>query len=87
MNNPAYSNSLPAPARWRWNDIGIFIGLVLGILIAAGVVLFLNKATLPFQDKYEGANKPSAANNSNGQAATPLALPVNLVVQCRKNSA
>ncbi|MBK7686001.1 MAG: SPOR domain-containing protein [Rhodocyclaceae bacterium] len=76
MNNPAYSKQPSStPAKGGGGMIlGIFIGLVLGILIAAGVVLFLNKATLPFQDKYEGANKPSAAN-SNGQAATPLALP------------
>ncbi|MBL0075257.1 MAG: SPOR domain-containing protein [Rhodocyclaceae bacterium] len=76
MNNPAYSKQPSStPAKGGGGMIlGIFIGLVLGILIAAGVVLFLNKATLPFQDKYEGANKPSAVN-SNGQAATPLALP------------
>ena len=31
--------------------VGGFVGLVLGILIAFGLVLYLNKATLPFQEK------------------------------------
>lgn len=39
--------------------IGIFIGLVIGILIAFGVVWFLNKAPLPFQDKSNRADKPA----------------------------
>lgn len=38
--------------------LGIFIGLVIGVLIAFGVVWFLNKSPLPFQNKYEGAPKP-----------------------------
>ena len=72
MNNPAYAKKPSSnPARSGGGTLlGIFIGLVLGILLALGVVLFLNKAALPFQDKYEGANKPT---NGNGQ--TPLALP------------
>lgn len=37
--------------------LGIFIGLVIGVSIAFGVVLYLNKSTLPFQNKYEGAPK------------------------------
>ncbi len=57
--------------------LGVFIGLVFGILIAFGVVLYLNKATLPFQDKYEGATKlPTGQAGINGQTApVPLALP------------
>lgn len=58
--------------------LGVFIGLVFGILIALGVVLYLNKATLPFQDKYEGASKPATgqAGANNGQTTpVPLALP------------
>ena len=76
MNNPAYAkqpSSTPAKSGGG-TLLGIFIGLVLGILIALGVVLFLNKAALPFQDKYEGASKPNLSNG-NGQTATPLALP------------
>ena len=53
--------------------LGIFIGLVIGVSIAFGVVLYLNKATLPFLNKYEGApktdkDKPGAA----GTAPAPL---------------
>lgn len=72
MNNPAYAKTTSSnPAKSGGGTLlGIFIGLVLGILLALGVVLFLNKTALPFQDKYEGASKPT---NGNGQ--TPLALP------------
>ena len=54
--------------------LGIFIGLVIGISIAFGVAWYLNKATLPFQNKYEGApktdkDKPGAAGT------TPAPLP------------
>lgn len=54
--------------------LGIFIGLVIGILIAFGIAWYLNKATLPFQNKYEGApktdkDKPGAAGT------TPAPLP------------
>jgi cell division protein FtsN len=31
--------------------LGMFIGLVIGVLIASGVVWYFNKAPLPFQDK------------------------------------
>ena len=37
--------------------LGVFIGLVIGVLIAFGVVWYLNKSPLPFQNKYEGALK------------------------------
>jgi cell division protein FtsN len=57
--------------------LGVFIGLVIGVSIAFGVVWYLNKSPLPFQNKYEGApktenGKPAAG----GTAATPpAALP------------
>ena len=76
MNNPNYAKQ-PAGRQAKsfgGTLIGVFIGLVLGILIALGVVLYLNKAALPFQDKYEGANKP-AAPGANGQPTVPLELP------------
>lgn len=55
--------------------LGLFLGLVIGVLGAFGVVWYLNKAKLPFQDKYEGA--PPSANRpaANGQDA-PLPLPL-----------
>ncbi|OHC66352.1 MAG: hypothetical protein A3H93_15385 [Rhodocyclales bacterium RIFCSPLOWO2_02_FULL_63_24] len=57
--------------------LGIFIGLVVGISIAFGVVWYLNKSPLPFQNKYEGApriEKDKNANGTNG-AQTPAPLP------------
>ncbi|MDK9702794.1 MAG: SPOR domain-containing protein [Sulfuritalea sp.] len=57
--------------------VGIFIGLVVGISIAFGVVWYLNKSPLPFQNKYEGAPKAEshkpAAGAAGGQG--PAALP------------
>lgn len=59
--------------------LGIFIGLVAGVSIAFGVVWYINKSPLPFQNKYEGApkaekDKPAnGANGANGaQAPAPL---------------
>ena len=52
--------------------LGVFIGLVIGVLLSFGVVWMLNKSPLPFQNKYEGAPR-----NGNGGSAeqTPAALP------------
>ena len=65
--------------------VGMFIGLVLGVGIAAGVVWYLNKSPLPFnktvqapqQTKPEGmaTNGNSKPAPQNGQPAQPLALP------------
>jgi len=56
--------------------LGLFLGLVIGVLIAFGVVWYLNKAKLPFQDKYEGAPPPANRPAANGQdAPIPLPLP------------
>lgn len=52
--------------------LGVFIGLVIGVLLSFGVVWMLNKSPLPFQNKYEGAPR----NGSGGTAEqTPAALP------------
>ena len=40
--------------------LGLFIGLVIGVLIAFGVVWYLNKTPLPFQDKSQRAPKDRA---------------------------
>jgi len=55
--------------------LGVFIGLVIGVLIAFGVVLYLNKSPLPFQNKYEGAPKADKAGNGAPATQTPAALP------------
>ncbi len=54
--------------------IGMFIGLVLGVGIAAGVVWYLNKSPLPFVERVQPPAKPEA-NGKNGQPSQPLALP------------
>jgi cell division protein FtsN len=50
--------------------LGLFIGLVVGVVAAAGVVWYLNKTPLPFQAK---SGKPAAEKNSE---ARPAAVPV-----------
>ena len=52
--------------------LGIFIGLVIGVSIAFGVVLYLNKSPLPFQNKYEGAPK---ADMDKPASSGPVPLP------------
>jgi cell division protein FtsN len=58
--------------------LGIFIGLVVGMLIAFGVVWYLNKSPLPFQNKYEGAPKAEKehAATPGSAAATPGPAPL-----------
>lgn len=51
--------------------LGLFLGLVVGVLAAFGVVWYLNKTPLPFQDKSSRAEK--AAERPNGK--TPDQLP------------
>lgn len=53
--------------------LGMFIGLVIGLAIAFGVVWYLNKSPLPFQNKYEGA--PKADKPGAPGAAAPAPLP------------
>lgn len=79
--------SQPAPSQRRPHKktggstlLGVFIGLVLGVLIAFGVVLYLNKSPLPFQNKYEGAPRgdkeiPGPSGRAGGAAQTPSLLP------------
>src|SRR5574343_1047518 len=56
--------------------IGMFIGLVLGVGIAAGVVWYLNKSPLPFVDKAPPHADPSAKSSQPAaQPGQPLALP------------
>ena len=54
--------------------IGMFIGLVLGVGAAAGVVWYMNKSPLPFVDKSPPPRSEVAAA-ANGKPAQPLALP------------
>lgn len=52
--------------------VGIFLGLVLGVLCAAGVVWYIFKTPPPFSNK--GQPSPSAAQQASATVA-PLALP------------
>lgn len=54
--------------------IGMFIGLVLGVVIAAAVVWSLNNSPLPFNKQVQ-APRPDGKTNGNGQPAQPMALP------------
>lgn len=49
--------------------VGMFVGLVLGVCIAAGVVWYLNSSPLPFNKQVQ---TPRPDNKANGQ---PMALP------------
>ncbi len=66
--------------------IGMFIGLVLGVVVAAGVVWYMNKAPLPFNKQVQSsaaakAETAPASNGNNGKPANgaapaqPVALP------------
>ena len=52
--------------------VGMFIGLVLGVVAAAGVVLYLNKSPLPFNKQVLENN---GAQSATTQPAQPMALP------------
>ena len=55
--------------------VGMFIGLVLGVCLAAGVVWYINKAPLPFNAAVQQQAAKPADAKGNGQPAQPLALP------------
>ncbi len=52
--------------------VGMFIGLVLGVGLAAGVVWYFNKSPLPFVERVQ---PPRHAENKAGEPNQPLALP------------
>jgi len=52
--------------------VGMFIGLVIGVAIAAGVVFYLNKSPLPFVERAQPPAKTEGQAAANNQ---PLALP------------
>ncbi len=83
MKTSRPASAKPAPARKSGGGmlLGLFLGLVVGVLIAFGVVLYLNKTPLPFMNKYEGAPKePARAATAPAPAGTaapgqPVPLP------------
>ena len=76
----------PVRKKTRGNTlIGVFIGLVIGVGIAAGVVWYMNKSPLPFNKHVmappagpEGSkpgNGKAPSNGGDAQPAQPMALP------------
>jgi cell division protein FtsN len=65
----------PAAARRSRGGtlLGIFLGLVLGMLISFGVVWYMNKMPLPFRDKAPRIDR--SANGETGPADASKALP------------
>ncbi|MBI5923022.1 MAG: SPOR domain-containing protein [Betaproteobacteria bacterium] len=52
--------------------LGLFLGLVIGVMIAFGVVWYLNKTPLPFLDKLSRPEKPETKPGAAPQAPQPL---------------
>jgi len=48
--------------------LGVFIGIILGLALAAGIAVYINKTPIPFLDKARPADK---ASTSKPGAATP----------------
>lgn len=55
--------------------IGMFIGLVLGVGVAAAVVWYMNKSPLPFGNKVVAPAKPEPAQVANAKPAAPNGQP------------
>lgn len=59
---------------------GVFIGLVVGVIVAAGVVVYMNRSTVPFQDRgtttaSDGSGKKPDAPVVANTSGTPDPLP------------
>lgn len=54
--------------------LGLAFGLVVGVLISFGVVWYLNKTPLPFQERVT-RSEPKETGGDNKAAGTPIALP------------
>ena len=76
----------PVRKKTRGNTlIGVFIGLVIGVGIAAGVVWYMNKSPLPFNkhvmappagpEGSKAGNGKAPSNGGDAQPAQPMALP------------
>ena len=54
--------------------VGLFLGLVIGVLCAAGVVWYIHRTPPPFSNKNQPSPNVAQANGENG-APAPMALP------------
>jgi len=56
--------------------IGLFVGLVIGVLVAAGVVWYIHKTPVPFSNKTPPSAPPAPQQQQQpGTPPAPLALP------------
>ena len=56
--------------------VGLFVGLVIGVLVAAGVVWYIHKTPMPFNNKTQAAPPPPPpAAQAGAQPQAPMALP------------
>ena len=56
--------------------IGLFVGLVIGVLVAAGVVWYIHKTPVPFSNKTPPSAPPAQQQQQQpGTPPAPLALP------------
>ncbi len=75
MNKPQQGRArTPAPSPVRKKSgggtlVGLFVGIVIGLLCAFGVVLYLQKSPLPFMDKSGHVEPPASSTGA------PLSLP------------
>ena len=71
-----YTSARPARRNWGGMLVGVLIGLVIGVVIACGVVWYVNKSPLPFQDKSARTDKPEVPPPPpNAADEPPAALP------------
>ena len=54
--------------------IGLFVGLVIGVLVAAGIVWYIHRTPMPFNNKVQPP-PPPPAQAAAGQQPTPMPLP------------
>lgn len=73
---PRKRNNAPRRKSGGGTLIGLFLGLVIGVLAAAGVVWYIHKTPAPFSSKAQ-APAPTAPQQQqqNGTPQAPLALP------------
>ena len=55
--------------------IGLFVGLVIGVLVAAGVVWYIHRTPMPFNNKVQAPPPPPPAQTAGGQPPAPMELP------------
>ena len=54
--------------------VGLFVGLVIGVLVAAGVVWYIHRTPMPFNNKVQAPPPPPPAQTAGGQPPAPMAL-------------